>query len=598
MVARSADPAPTRIAEYRIVRALEARAGSATYLAHQAMLDRPVVLRFLPAEVHAARAILGAARALAKVSHPALCTVHRVSDDGARSYVVLEYAVGEGLETVVSPLPSDRVLEIGRALAGALAALHAAGIAHGAVQADRVVLPPEGGARLFGLDEVRPSADPRGRAEDVRKLVALLAGLAGPDLRGRIAPLAAGVESTAEGILHALGELGAPPRLGESVPENPYRGLAAFEAEDGDRLFGRQAPLAQALARLRTEPWLVVAAPPGSGRSSFVRAGLGHAIAGGALGERAQWDVVTVAPGARPFTALAAALARSRGEGRRQTGLLLVIDPLEDALDATDVGESDRFLRALEAFGTMTPGVRAVITIRADLLQRMGELDAVGRGLLGALFLLPAMRDVELREVVVGPARACGFEMESPAMVDALIGEVSGAAEALPLLSFALAELWNARDPARRVLPEAALNRLGGAAEALGRHGEVVFASLSPRARPEMRRILVTLTAETDGRAARAARRWWRTAPAARRSTRSCAVGSSSRARRASSCTRRSRTPGRASAPGSTSPRRRARRSYGCGGPRATGSVSGGGARGCSARDASASSTSWARCAG
>ena len=72
----------------------------------------------------------------------------------------------------------------------------------------------------------------------------------------------------------------------------------------------------------------------------------------------------------------------------------------------------------------------------------------------------------------MSPARLRGVSFETPAMVDALVDEVWHHDEALPLLSFALEELWNARDVSRRVIPEEAQRKLGGAVAALARHGD------------------------------------------------------------------------------------------------------------------------------
>ena len=66
-----------------------------------------------------------------------------------------------------------------------------------------------------------------------------------------------------------------------SEPDRPpYRGLKPLEAEDAGILFGREAPVIEALDRLRglaeaTPPrFLVILGASGAGKSSFLRAGL------------------------------------------------------------------------------------------------------------------------------------------------------------------------------------------------------------------------------------------------------------------------------------------------------------------------------------
>ena len=68
-------------------------------------------------------------------------------------------------------------------------------------------------------------------------------------------------------------------------------------------------------------------------------------------------------------------------------------------------------------------------------------------------------------------------------MVDSLVDAAARAAGALPLLQFALAELWEKRDEGRRVIPAAALATTGGVEGALARHADAVLGSLVPAQR-------------------------------------------------------------------------------------------------------------------
>jgi hypothetical protein len=201
--------------------------------------------------------------------------------------------------------------------------------------------------------------------------------------------------------------------------------------------------------------------------------------------------------------ARAARVVRERAE----VGLVVVIDQLEETIATAAAAEREAFFAALAAFGELTPGVRLLVTLRSDFLDRLATVAAVGRDLLRATTVLAPMPAEALRRAVVGPARASGFAFETESMVDALVAEAvaDGGGGAMPLLSFVLAELWNARDRARRVLPKAALARLGGSAAALARHGDVALAALTPNVRREARRILLALV-NSDGTRVRAGR--------------------------------------------------------------------------------------------
>ena len=101
--------------------------------------------------------------------------------------------------------------------------------------------------------------------------------------------------------------------------ECPYLGLAAFQASDADRFFGREQLTAELVARaseqLARPGLLMVLGPSGSGKSSLLRAGLLPAIAAGALPARGSWawprDLMT--PGRRPLLELATRIASLAG---------------------------------------------------------------------------------------------------------------------------------------------------------------------------------------------------------------------------------------------------------------------------------------------
>src|SRR5207244_12493883 len=132
-------------------------------------------------------------------------------------------------------------------------------------------------------------------------------------------------------------------------------------------------------------PWLIVAGPSGSGKSSVVRAGAAPAIESGALGERARWTTAAFFPGRHPLSALAAALSACDPEApadlrelmrrepgavarwawsRRDCGLLLVIDQLEEIFTLAEPEEREALLEVLAGFGALSPGVRVVATLR------------------------------------------------------------------------------------------------------------------------------------------------------------------------------------------------------------------------------------------
>jgi Novel STAND NTPase 1 len=109
---------------------------------------------------------------------------------------------------------------------------------------------------------------------------------------------------------------GPPPGRAETraiSPQHavcPYRGLEVFNEVDAPFLFGRESDVQHLLEKLRTQCFLVVIGPSGSGKSSVVRAGVLPQLWQGALPASEGWTYLVFKPGARPLDELAVGLAR------------------------------------------------------------------------------------------------------------------------------------------------------------------------------------------------------------------------------------------------------------------------------------------------
>ncbi|QSQ20492.1 SUMF1/EgtB/PvdO family nonheme iron enzyme [Pyxidicoccus parkwayensis] len=307
---------------------------------------------------------------------------------------------------------------------------------------------------------------------------------------------------------------------GDAAPSNepPYPGLHAFSERNRATFSGRAADIRALLDRLRAEPLVLVAGDSGVGKSSLCRAGVLPRVAEGALGFGA-WRTCEVLPGRHPLSSLAAALAPFTGgdeatllselreapaelgrrvrAGSESRGVLVLVDQLEELLTLASPEDAERFAVALESLAGGGPKLRVLATARGDFLARLASLPGLGEVLSGGgLYLLQRLTPEGLREAVVAPARGQGFAFESETLVETLV-KAGGGDGGLPLLQFALAELWEHRDSARRVIPASALVALGGVDGALARHADGVLSTLLPAERSAARRLLLRLvTAE------------------------------------------------------------------------------------------------------
>ncbi|HEY8207137.1 MAG TPA: SUMF1/EgtB/PvdO family nonheme iron enzyme [Myxococcaceae bacterium] len=313
-------------------------------------------------------------------------------------------------------------------------------------------------------------------------------------------------------------------REAAGLRERPYPGLHSFGAEDRDTFFGRDAQVRAVLDRLRGEPLVVVAGDSGAGKSSLCRAGVLPRVAQGALGQGGAWAGCELLPGRNPLQALAAALAPllDGGEGEllevlrqsplevgrwvlaraRPWGVVVLVDQMEELLTLAAPDELEPFTSALRSLAGSGPRLRVLATVRGDFLARLAALPGLAEYLSSGLYLLPHLGEAGLREAITAPARTQGYSFETEVLADSLVaaGHVEGG---LPLLQFALSELWERRDRARRVVPAAALVALGGVEGALARHADGVLAEMRPGSRVAARRLLLRLVHAEDTRARR-----------------------------------------------------------------------------------------------
>ena len=310
--------------------------------------------------------------------------------------------------------------------------------------------------------------------------------------------------------------------------DNPYKGLEAFEEVDAANFFGRAALIDRIVARLRDqkagEHFLAVVGPSGSGKSSAVQAGVIPRLRHGTLPGSADWFLVEMQPGAHPLEELEAALLRiavnpppsllaqlkedERGLLRAtkrvlpddKSELLLFIDQFEEAFTvAKDQAAVTHFLNSIAAAVTDPESrLRVVITMRADFYDRPLLYPAFGNLVRDYSELVLPLTAEELEKAIVGPAQRVGVVPE-PGLVNQIISDVSEQPGALPLLQYALTELFEKREG--RVMTFAAYQAIGGALGALAREAAAVYARLSAGQQELARQLFLRMVTVTDGSA-------------------------------------------------------------------------------------------------
>jgi eukaryotic-like serine/threonine-protein kinase len=147
-----------RLGPYVIVAPLGAGGMGEVYRAKDTRLDRIVAVKVLSRVMHQREDVRQRfereARAVSKLNHPHICTLHDIGQQDGIDYLVMECLEGETVEARLkrSPLSLPDVLRYGIQIADALDRAHRSGIVHRDLKPSNIMLTKDGAKLLdFGL---------------------------------------------------------------------------------------------------------------------------------------------------------------------------------------------------------------------------------------------------------------------------------------------------------------------------------------------------------------------------------------------------------------------------------------------------------------
>ncbi len=314
----------------------------------------------------------------------------------------------------------------------------------------------------------------------------------------------------------------------ESIPDNPYRGLFAFRPEHAHLFFGRETFTQKLVQATESRSLVAVLGASGSGKSSVVFAGLVPA-----LDTTGKWQFTTFRPGDDPFFGLGTALvplidpdlskikqtdeardfATRLREGRSllpdhlktirdnnpDQHLLIIADQFEELYTlCPDADTRQRFLDVL--LDTVEEDKASssclVITLRADFLSQASLYRPFADALQGTTKLIGPMTREELAQAIEKPAQLQGIQFEKK-LVSRILDDLGEEEGSLPLLEFALTELWQYQQ--QRILTHISYEEIGQATGALSAHADQVYQRLTAAEQEQARRIFVQLVAPGTG---------------------------------------------------------------------------------------------------
>ena len=166
-----------RIGPYEILTSLGAGGMGEVYHARDLRLGRAVAIKVLTSSRRVESAQLERfhreARALARLSHPYICTLYDVGQQDGVAYLIMELLEGETLaERLESgPLPIDRALALAVQIAEALDAAHTKGVIHRDLKTSNIMLTASGVKLLdFGLAKLVHGEDDESRRTPTESL--------------------------------------------------------------------------------------------------------------------------------------------------------------------------------------------------------------------------------------------------------------------------------------------------------------------------------------------------------------------------------------------------------------------------------------------
>jgi DNA-binding SARP family transcriptional activator len=521
---------------YRLLEKVDDGPTGVVFRAIQPHVERDVAVKVFHERIAADPAFVRRfdpnAQAIAALEHPHIVPIYDYWREAGRAYIVSRYLRGGSLRAIEErgePLERDRILRVVEQVSLGLAFAHRQGVTHGNVGSSNILFDPEGNAYLGDfLLRGGPAPDP---SEDVRELArlarrllpneALLEELAESAELGTGAPEADALAMAARTALEPTAIVS--PRRSEE--RNPYKGLRAFTETDSADFFGRGELTRRLVSRLADEGsgsrFLAVVGPSGGGKSSVVRAGLVPAIRHGVLGGPDPF-VAEMFPGAHPVDELEAALLRiavrpvSRLHDRLDSGsrglleaidlvapgdaeVVLVVDQFEEVFTlTTDESERSLFLESLRvAAADPESRLRIIVTLRADFYDRPLIYPRFGELLAERTEAVPPLTADELEQAIRGPVERIGVRPE-PGLVAEMIADVAHQPGALPLLQYALTELFEHRDEDRLTL--SAYRELGGIMGALSARSEHIYDAFDQRVRLATKQAFLRLVTLGEGR--------------------------------------------------------------------------------------------------
>ena len=319
---------------------------------------------------------------------------------------------------------------------------------------------------------------------------------------------------------------------------NPFPGLRPFVPEDSNLFFGRDQESDEIIMKLLKNRYISVIGASGSGKSSLVYGGVLPKILNLKIRESSVWRIISLRPGNDPFGSLAEALSNGVTDNSQKTidksiilsdllnnpgsfsdvvnkylikhddNVILVIDQFEELFRYQIHGETEILNSSVKKFidflvdSVSKPDVNIfiILTLRTEYLGECSQFKGLTTFINNSNYFVPEMEIGNWREVIEGPVKFSGAEIE-PELVELILSDLKGRTDQFSVLQHALMRTWlqwQKLDEPDKPLSRADYELAGTMDNAISLHGEEVYEKLSLRGREICSSLFKTITRKSS----------------------------------------------------------------------------------------------------
>ena len=151
-----------KISHYKVLEEIGAGGMGVVYKAEDTKLNRTVALKFVVPRIvkreKDRERFVREAQTAASLSHPNICTIFEIDEEGENLFIAMEYIEGQSLKDIIQkdPLKMEAVLDIALQIVDGLKEAHDEGVVHRDIKSSNILLTKKGQAKIMDFGLAKP----------------------------------------------------------------------------------------------------------------------------------------------------------------------------------------------------------------------------------------------------------------------------------------------------------------------------------------------------------------------------------------------------------------------------------------------------------